>query len=41
MVRGKGGGFFLMELELIEPSLFFDHAQDGGAAFVAAVTNQS
>jgi hypothetical protein len=41
MVRGEGGGFFLMELELIEPSLFFDHAQDGGAAFVAAVTNQS
>jgi hypothetical protein len=41
MVRGKSDGFFLMELELIEPSLFFDHAQDGGAAFVAAVTNQS
>jgi hypothetical protein len=37
MVRGEGGGFFLMELELIEPSLFLDHADDGGAAFVAAV----
>jgi hypothetical protein len=41
MVRGEGGAFFLMELELIEPSLFLDHARDGGAAFVAAVINQS
>jgi hypothetical protein len=41
MVRGEGDAFFLMELELIEPSLFLDHASDGGAAFVAAVTNQS
>jgi hypothetical protein len=40
MVRGEGGEFFLMELELIEPSLFLDYASDGGAAFVAAVTNQ-
>jgi hypothetical protein len=40
MVRGADGGFFLMELELIEPSLFLDHAQDGGTAFVTAVTNQ-
>ena len=37
MVRGEDGGFYLMELELIEPSLFLDHASDGGAAFVAAV----
>ena len=37
MVRGEDGGFYLMELELIEPSLFFDHASDGGTAFVAAV----
>jgi hypothetical protein len=41
MVRGDGGGFFLMELELIEPSLFLDHASDGGAGFVAAVANLS
>jgi hypothetical protein len=40
MVRGEGDAFFLMELELIEPSLFLDHAIDGGAAFVAAVINQ-
>ena len=40
MVRGEGSGFFLMELELIEPSLFLDHASDGGAAFVAAVANR-
>jgi hypothetical protein len=37
MVRGEGSGFFLMELELIEPSLFLDHARDGGAAFAQAV----
>jgi hypothetical protein len=37
MVRGEGGGFYLMELELIEPSLFLDHTSDGGAAFVSAV----
>jgi hypothetical protein len=41
MVRGEDGGFYLMELELIEPSLFLDHASDGGTAFVAAVTNPS
>lgn len=40
MVRGEDGGFYLMELELIEPSLFLDHASDGGAAFVAAVANR-
>ncbi len=40
MVRGEGGGFYLMELELIEPSLFLDHANDGGAAFVRAVTDR-
>ena len=37
MVRGADGGFHLMELELIEPSLFLDHAGDGGAAFAKAV----
>jgi glutathione synthase/RimK-type ligase-like ATP-grasp enzyme len=41
MVRGEDDGFYLMELELIEPSLFLDHASDGGAAFVAAVANLS
>jgi len=37
MVRGNAGDLLLMELELIEPWLFLDHARDGGAAFVAAV----
>ena len=41
VVRGEDGEFYLMELELIEPSLFLDHASDGGAAFVAAVANPS
>lgn len=36
MVR-DGDRFVLMELELIEPSLFLDHAPDGGAMFAAAV----
>lgn len=39
MVRGEDSGFYLMELELIEPSLFLDHASDGGAAFVLVVVN--
>ena len=37
MLRGDAGGFVLIELELIEPSLFLEHASDGGAAFVNAV----
>lgn len=37
MVRGADGGFRLMELELIEPALFLDHASDGGAMFADAV----
>ena len=31
------GTLRIMELELIEPSLFLEHAPDGGAAFVTAV----
>jgi hypothetical protein len=27
----------IMELELIEPALFLDHAADGGAAFTRAI----
>jgi glutathione synthase/RimK-type ligase-like ATP-grasp enzyme len=27
----------IMELELIEPALFLDHAPDGGASFVRAI----
>ncbi len=37
MLRDADGQFRLMELELIEPSLFFEHAADGGALFVRAV----
>lgn len=37
MVRDGAGAFRLMELELIEPSLFLAHAPDGGAMFADAV----
>ena len=37
MLRDADGQFRLMELELIEPSLFFEHAADGGALFAGAV----
>jgi hypothetical protein len=37
MVRDGEGTFRLMELELIEPSLFLMHASDGGAMFAAVV----
>jgi len=37
MVRSTTGAFWLMELELIEPSLFLAHAPDGGAMFAKAV----
>lgn len=31
----------IMELELIEPSLFLDHARDGGAAFTRAILSSA
>jgi len=34
---GDGAGYVLMELELIEPQLFLEHAADGGAAFARAI----
>ncbi len=37
MVRGDDGDFRLMELELIEPSLFLSYSTDKGAAFKYAV----
>jgi glutathione synthase/RimK-type ligase-like ATP-grasp enzyme len=37
MVRGEDGLFRMMELELIEPSLFLEHAPDRGAMFAEAV----
>lgn len=39
MVRGGDRSFRIMELELIEPSLFLHQAPDGGAGFVDAVRN--
>ena len=37
MIRDPEGMLRLMELELIEPSLFLHHAADGGSAFAKAV----
>lgn len=37
MLRDADGRFRLMELELIEPSLFFGHAADGGFLFATGV----
>lgn len=37
LVADGKGGYLLMELELIEPQLFLEHAADKGAAFAAAV----
>jgi glutathione synthase/RimK-type ligase-like ATP-grasp enzyme len=37
LIRGLDGTPQLMELEIIEPDLFLEHAHDGGAAFAAAV----
>lgn len=39
MVRDRDG-YALMELELIEPSLFLEHAPDSGAMLVAALASQ-
>jgi glutathione synthase/RimK-type ligase-like ATP-grasp enzyme len=40
MLRGDDGHFRLMELELIEPSLFLRFAPDGGAAFAGALRSK-
>jgi glutathione synthase/RimK-type ligase-like ATP-grasp enzyme len=37
MVADGAGGYALMEIELIEPSLHLDRASDGGSAFADAV----
>ena len=39
IVPDDDGVLRIMELELIEPALFLDHAPDGGAAFTRAVLN--
>ena len=38
LARGLDGAPALMELELVEPDLYFQHDPGGGQAFVAAVT---
>ena len=37
MVAGDDGQLQIMELELIEPSLWLEHAPDGGASYAAAI----
>lgn len=37
LIRGLDGELKVIELELIEPSLWLEHAPDGGASFAAAV----
>ncbi len=37
MISDWAGEYMLMELELIEPSLFLQHSDDGGAAFAKAI----
>jgi glutathione synthase/RimK-type ligase-like ATP-grasp enzyme len=37
MVRDNDGGLAIMELELIEPALWLQHAPDGGASFAQAL----
>jgi glutathione synthase/RimK-type ligase-like ATP-grasp enzyme len=37
IVPDDDGVLRIMELELIEPALFLDHAPDGGAAFTRAI----
>jgi hypothetical protein len=37
MVPDDEGTLRIMELELIEPALFLDHAPDGGAAFTRSI----
>jgi glutathione synthase/RimK-type ligase-like ATP-grasp enzyme len=37
IVPDDQGALRIMELELIEPALFLDHATDGGAAFVTSI----
>jgi len=39
IVPDDEGTLRIMELELIEPSLFLDHSPDGGAAFTRAILN--
>ena len=37
MVPDRAGNLMIMELELVEPALFLDHALDGGGRFADAI----
>ena len=37
MIEGENGALQIMELELIEPALWLQHAPDKGAAFAEAI----
>ena len=39
IIRSSDGDLKIMELELIEPALFLDHAPDGGATFTRSILN--
>jgi glutathione synthase/RimK-type ligase-like ATP-grasp enzyme len=41
IVPDDQGTLRIMELELIEPSLFLEHAQDGGAAFTRSILSRA
>lgn len=41
MVRGNNGALNVIELELIEPALWLEHAPDGGASFAAALMKRT
>lgn len=41
MVRGNDGALNVIELELIEPALWLQHAPDGGASFAAALMERA
>jgi hypothetical protein len=41
LVRGNDGELKIMELELIEPSLWLQHAPDQGESFAAAIRRRA
>lgn len=41
MVRGNDGALKVIELELIEPALWLEHAPDGGSSFAAAMVERT
>jgi glutathione synthase/RimK-type ligase-like ATP-grasp enzyme len=41
IVPDDSGALMIMELELIEPSLFLEHAPDGGASFTRSILSRA